>query len=124
MKFNHTAHKEMWNWLADNLTIDNLVEKSSWPGWQKYKSQPCLCFACGYDDLATPPRSLPDCSHCPLEWPDVTCDKDMPCLRSIYSTWEEAVDRYDEFSIEDVVELKKVAKQIADLPVKDGVECI
>ena len=121
MKFNHTAHKELWNWLADNPD----KKKNEWPGWISnnglYKCPENFCFACGYalsDDYMEE-----DCEFktCPLIWhnnenvhDDGNCWFNCECNGGEYGSWEDA----------ETAELKSwYARQIANLPVREGVEC-
>lgn len=108
-KFNHTAHKELWDWLAKNPD----KEKDDWKGWDihggKYVLDGNCCFACLYDDY-TEGR----CNDCPLVWAHLSCCSQE---NSLYKKWE----RFDEDEEETRAEL---ARQIRDLPVREGVECI
>lgn len=121
MKFNLTAHKELWNWLANNPD----KKKSEWPGWKrnggKYKHQANFCFACGY---ASSDDSMDDdCEFktCPFIWhnntnihDDGNCWLDCECDGSEYKSWKDA----------ETAKLKsRYARQIANLPVREGVEC-
>lgn len=51
IKFNHTAHKKLWGWLAKHPD----KEQADWPGW----------FACEYIF-----QKNTSCFWCPLKWPD------------------------------------------------------
>lgn len=109
MKFNHTAHKELWDWLAKNPKKD----KGDWPGWMTnggiYRS-PWLCFArnFGVDNYRL---STYSCKACPIKWPGTVCGGDD----GLFQKWENE---------ENLEERIKLAKQIRDLPAKEGVECI
>ena len=102
LKFNHTAHKEMWTWLAENPKMD----KDDWPGWAenggKHKDRLNLCFACDCCDV--------QCNLCPLVWPG-----EIPCYLSgqLFNLWGMSLDDEERASL---------ALQIANLPVKEGVE--
>ncbi len=99
--FNHTAHKELWNYLAENPT----KQKEDWPEWKvnggKYSRVDGNCFACEFtiDDT---------CYDCPLIWPIDFC--------ASYKKWAE-----EGISLE---ERTSLALQIANLPVKEGIETI
>lgn len=108
MKFNHTAHKKMWTWLSENPEMD----KFNWPGWEwnrgKYEEVENDCFACE--------ACSGICASCPLVWPknaegENICDHEG----GLWAEWElESFDRPETRS--------SLALQIANLPVKEGVE--
>ncbi|MBP2663523.1 MAG: hypothetical protein H6Q71_1471 [Firmicutes bacterium] len=99
--FQYTQHKALWNWLADNPD----KRKQQWPGWQCYAMGDC--FACEYDYL------LGDsCINCPLVWPGKFCNGDS---NGLFIKWSRT---------NDLQKRSELAKQIANLPVKDGVEYI
>lgn len=69
-KFNHTAHKELWDWLAKNPDRDT----RDWPRWRKnggeYQTPISHCFACEYDEEeGGEAGNIFACESCPLEWP-------------------------------------------------------
>jgi hypothetical protein len=102
--FDHTHHKELWNWLAENP----YDEKCDWPGWYynggKVDYAESDCFACE--------SSCNDCEECPLIWP-----KNINCfdMHGLYQRW---------LLSDDTEERKKLAEQIRDLPVREWVEVI
>ena len=103
--FNHTAHKELWNYLAENPT----KWKEDWPGWKinggEYSKVDSHCFACEFTICGT-------CYDCPLIWPSGCCTN----YSGLYKKW-----------VEEDINLKErtsLALQIANLPVKEGVETI
>ena len=108
--FNHTAHKELWNYLAENPT----EYKVSWPGWEwnggKYKKVNSYCFACEFTLGGT-------CCNCPLIWPGGYCTYEYNTSNyGLYRKW-----------VEENISLEKrtsLALKIANLPVRDGVETI
>ena len=106
VKFNHTKHKELWNWLADNPGS----LKQEWPGWNGKLVENC-CFACVYDEEKMAEEGCSECcKHCPLEWPgNLVCGED----NNLYSEWVDTIK--DDGSI---------ARKIANIPVKFGVETI
>lgn len=104
--FNHTAHKALWQWLSEKPG----KEKWEWPGWIDVKdvdmSDYGYCFACqaADDSLENP---------CPLEHEYVDCSTGE-CLNGLYIQWRCAKGR----------ERATLARQIRDLPVREGVKCI
>ena len=126
MKFNHTAHKGMWTWLAENPKMD----KDDWPGWEWnggiYGHVDFYCFACKYAIVKLREEKFPGfydvdiaedrCSRCPLIWPNnASYLTDLYCSghKGLYSLW--ARDTSLDFR-------SKIAFQIANLPVKEGVK--
>lgn len=103
--FNHTAHKELWNYLAENPT----KQKEDWPEWKvnggKYSRVDGNCFACEFTIDST-------CCDCPLIWPNNYCAG----YNGLYSKWAK-----EGISLE---ERTSSALQIANLPVKEGIETI
>lgn len=104
--FEHTLHKELWNWLAENPQ----QRKDDWPRWEKnggdieYISS--YCFACEYVDSLKQ-----NCEACPLVWPDgCKCCTDDGAL---YDQWDSAECNFKLRS--------ELALQIANLPVREGV---
>lgn len=107
-KFNHTGHKELWDWLAEHPN----KEKFDWPEWLAnggcYTNPGAFCFACGYANK----KGRVCCGNCPLVWPnDEKCSSDSA---SLYAQWGNEV--YWE-------KRSELARQIRDLPVWEGVEC-
>lgn len=102
-KFNHTAHKDMWLWLSVNPEM----EKEDWLGWKcnggDYDDANNGCFACEFSEDAS-------CYDCPIIWPSGHCMG----AGGIYEKW-----------VGECIDLKEratLALQIANLPVKEGVE--
>lgn len=82
-RFNHTAHKELWNWLAEHPDAD----KGDWPGWEKYGEVENLCFAC---ETVKNPKER--CEDCPLVWPlppfgESICGSFCIVYGSLYDNW-------------------------------------
>lgn len=112
--FMHKEHREMWLWLADNPS----KEKEDWPGL-KTRYARNECFACeyslvehagveGYESFY-----YVDCDICPFVWPEndfgnCVCDDDG----GLWCKW---------FHAKNNRQRKKLALQIANLPVKPGV---
>ncbi len=105
LKFNHTAHKEMWTWLSENPE----KEKDNWPGWEwnggVIDTTVNLCFACDYCYTA--------CFSCPLLWPKVKGEGRVCHTGGLYRKWK---------TCENLKSRSSLALQIANLPVKEGVE--
>ena len=110
--FNHTAHVQLWTWLADNPDRT----KEDWPGWDYYKRQDNDCFACTVSRAlcheAQSPREYFDVCHryCPLKWP-----RNKPCYAGVYGIWCDN----DNYKVR-----RKLAQYIANLPVKEGIQCV
>ena len=106
--FFHTAHKALWNWLSKNPEMT----KDNWPGWGfnggKVAHVKSSCFACGYFGLKL---RADDCEVCPLLWGE------RHCSNGLYRDWEDAM------GIEQYEVVSKLAAQIRDLPVREGVVC-
>lgn len=109
MKFNHTAHRELWNWLADNPEKN----KWNWPGWETYGNPENGCFACEYI------KNVPYVTkcNCPLIWPENYTEDANECMGAlgIYRVWDSSGNSGHRASL---------ARTIANLPVREGVECI
>jgi hypothetical protein len=105
--FNHTAHVALWDWLAKNPG----QVKWNWPGWSEIEGDPSqyeYCFGC---EAIKPGRACEN--GCPLVW-----SKHMSvdgCGKEWFF-WEGAKDDYEERT--------RLAEQIRDLPVREGVRCI
>lgn len=117
IKFNYTAHKEMWIWLARNPK----KYKEAWPGWKHnggpYHLVQCACFACEYDLKAT--HGLGSCKECPLIWykdPAFTMSCTYPYM-GLFIRWCDAKESHN-YKL-----ASKLAWRIAHLKVREGVEC-
>lgn len=106
--FELTKHRALWNWLADNPG----ETKDDWPGWVVYHGRRYIenwCYACVYDtDKGDEEGGSDCCEYCPLVWPG-----DLDCCEaySLYQEWRIAKEGAD-----------ILAREIANLPVKEGVE--
>lgn len=131
--FNHTAHKELWDWLANNPG----QPKSAWPGWSYYpdiKEEYNGCFACEYViRYKQAPLYLAPCSaHCPLVWPNSGACFDLH-REGLFARWNKCRLMAQCLSIEPwcfyevtasfYSTMSDLARQIRDLPVKEGVIC-
>lgn len=100
MVFNHTKHKELWQWLADNPKSC----KSEWPGWKDFPNRESNCFACN----AILERKLGThlCSErCPLF--------EKQCYEGEYKEYIKARHKKDWEAV------SMIAKKIRDMPVKE-----
>ena len=62
--FDHTSHKALWNWLAENPD----KEKEDWPGFNELRYVPDNeCFACQY--VWDGGGYIRCHEYCPLIWP-------------------------------------------------------
>ena len=112
MKFNYTAHKGLWNWLADNPS----AEKIEWPGWLRnggsFEDMLFHCPACQYARWNTG-----GCFKCPLIWVGEDGNDAskfyIACDHSYYGDWKRVGPS----------KKSELARQIANLPVREGVEC-
>jgi hypothetical protein len=96
--FNHTGHKDLWGWLAENPG----QRKFAWPKWVELggniEMPYSACFACDY-------------GCCPLDYED---NDPTACLGGLYDKYVNAKGK----------RRAALAAQIRDLPVRDGVTCI
>lgn len=103
MKFDKTNHRKLWLWLADNPEMN----KEDLPEWESIGAVYNNCFAC--DCLED---KLGSCiGFCPLVWPD-----DNWCLMGddLFTLWMNSTGQTR----------ADLARTIAELPVREGVECI
>jgi len=106
--FNHTAHVALWDWLSNNPD----KQKCHWPGWKSNDGDhDCViedCFACDYDPICPTGYFTED--GCPLIWPQKS------------SCWNGSTlyHRYLEAKL--ILTKKKIAAQIRDLPIREGVK--
>ena len=116
IKFNHSAHIKLWDWLSKNPSKG----KSSWPKWKENGGNVThvqnYCFACDYDDKKSDESNDNGengwCPYCPLVWP---YDKDCDNENGLFLRWCSTPGNDNEKQF--------LAEQIRDLPVKEGVEC-
>ena len=114
--FNHTAHKQLWLWLAVHPT----KTKNDWRGWKDIRN--ChvakTCFACEYAGQSEYSLCIYTeiCNGgCPLIWGgerNICFEED-----AIFTQWEYASKNSHRTR-------KRLALQIANLPVREGVKCI
>lgn len=120
LKFNHAAHVELWDWLAQHPDKG----KDDWPGWEESGAIPVFyCFACkAAERMAQYLKQLPkdsgvgaiNCATlCPLDWPGPSCVRDYYYHAGRFREWQLETD------LEKRVLL---AKNIRDLPVNDNLE--
>jgi len=106
MKFDRTNHRKLWYWLADNPEM----EKEEWPEWDDFRDDDGNikvtgeCFACEYKKKTD---GCPFMIYC--------CDYNIDqCLYGSYIRWERSTGETR----------ANLARTIAELPVREGVECI
>lgn len=105
VKFYHTLHKDMWNYLYENPNKN----KKDWPRWKRNGGDIKIvignCFACKYDY-----KFNGTCDHCPFN-----IDINKTCLNDLYIEW---------CHNNNLEKRKQLAKQIRDFPIKKGIKCI
>ena len=106
--FFHTAHKALWNWLSKHPEMD----KEDWPGWESnggnVKDSGTDCIAC---DFALQVKEKGQtCDFCPLCFPYDRCISGF----GLFMQWENSKTAWVK---------EKLAAQIRDLPVREGVVC-
>lgn len=122
----------MWEWMART----GATYKELWPGWEtqggQYEGCMNYCFACDYVEHNS-------CQDCPLALPEGH-KQGHSCLGGLFNKWATFADvvktmnrwgnivsiddDYKEFYDKALYMLKKTAKQISELPVKNGVKTI
>lgn len=110
--FDHTAHKRLWLWLASHPW----ASKEEWPGWKNCYPQLHDCFACDFastvrNDSIVYISAKSKCVFCPLEHNDK-----LNCLNNWYDLWDNL-----EKTPKNYLLLRKLARKIALLPVREGV---
>lgn len=131
--FNHTMHKELWQWIADNPS----AYAQQWPGWYEYgisknaardfnfctacacvgmtrtwQTQFCNEYTHDYGALLYVQRNLL-CVHCPLDWGYSSEDGHQLCCweeEGLHSNFENAYDFRD---------IEEYALAIRDLPLRE-----
>lgn len=111
MKFQHALHRKLWLWLADNPD----KRKYHWPKWRcnggTVEVPVNECFACEATGHST------GRCNCVLLWPDNDRPNANDCMGELglFRKWE----------WEDHCDTRaNLARTIAELPVREGVECI
>jgi len=122
--FNHSAHKRLWKWLAENPT----KSKWHWPEWKGnggiFSRVEADCFAC--DCTA---RCHINSAACPLIWP-LNGEGQLLCTNGgLWDEWDNIESCYSEDEIEnmsdeDKAERTRLALLIMNLPVKDGIKYV
>ena len=128
--FNHTRHKALWNWLADNPVKyydgeedelifnekDDVLLELEFDDAGEY-----ACYACKYSNENYPEirtNAVDYCPHCPLIWDNE--EEHYSCYNSnegngLYNQWQDA---------ENEEEKSKYARIIANLKVRPGIPTI
>ena len=122
MKFNLTAHREMWLWLAKHPDKN----KWDWPGWKynggTYEMDVAFrdCFACEYAGKKPDKPYEQECCRCPLIW---VRGNGMPMVPQPYMC--ENGGCYEAFKNSGAIKLRpRFATMVANLKVREGVETI
>lgn len=92
--FNHTAHKALWDWLSEHPEKG----KTEYPGWVIDQHLKGYCIAYMYKN---------NCLSCPFDA--------HICSDGLYEKWMNENNFFNR---------SKLAAQIRDLPVREGVKCI
>lgn len=131
--FNHTAHKELWDWIANNPDLTYW----EWPGWEQNGGEYGFLindnFACDYAHLVSTAHKFIDCRDCPLtQWTDPSVerryfsyvesdeyrgDAEGLCMIGLYGKW------CDAYYARDLEKIAYFAKKIRELPVKRHIVC-
>jgi len=122
------AHREMWNWLAENPA----AEKEEYPPLKElyakglYSEIPrSKCYLCEYAFQQAKELLRPDyyCDYCPLDWDVFKNITSYMCEESRYGEWRDnytdprfASSKFYETSLQI---RKQLAAQIAGLPEKE-----
>lgn len=135
--FNHTLHKVMWNWIAENPRST----KQSWvikeghkhlntkDKWNLNIHSNCFaCVACKRKQITALMKSrhgLACEDLCPLDWGNTVTCFEYPGLYNIYKMlYEEFLDSNVDYKIDILLEgISRTAKQIADRPIRQLKEC-
>lgn len=127
IKFQHTKHKALWDMIITllhdaNQDISSVARlkyeafNRLYPGESHLPTS--ICYACEYDediiDMFTEENQPEPCENCPLLWPDnKLCDEEN---NSLYSSFLYACH------INDRQKAIKIAEDIRDCPVREGVD--
>lgn len=133
IKFNHSAHVKMWNWLAENpgkrkedavkaLNLPQATEKAVPTGL-------AFAYACAYAKArveGTEKEYI--CDDCPFSREEGEDEfgkrDDGECLGGLVALWMYCRIDAERGDSEAIALTTKIAKYIASLPVRDGVETI
>ncbi len=117
--FNHTAHRQLWYWIAGlKASPDGCAESPNefWLQANKHEPMRNHCFACQYAlEKSESSRCKCICEHCPLDW-----GTHNYCLHPSGNTLYHKRTKAKVFS----AEWRELSMAIATLPVKDGVKVI
>lgn len=131
--FKHTAHKALWDWIANNPYLTYW----EWPGWEHNggECEPLINdnFACDYAYDTSPDNEFINCRNCPLDqWAEPSVerryfsyveseeyrgDAEGLCMYGLYGLW------CDAYYSRDLEKISYFAKKIRDLPVKRHIVC-
>lgn len=109
--FDHTKHKELWQWLSEHPKAD---KKDAFIDLLGFPAPRAYCYACGAcEALMLAERrgtGVLDCRLCPLEWPGGECEFLSSSGVGLYWQWTAPKTT--------PAERADLARQIRDLPVK------
>lgn len=130
-RFYHTAHKQLWDWLAAHPD----KYKDEWPGWEEWDEHPGSalfgCFACAPAQVASKVHGddYSRCEACPLDWaPYEFCCQEIDSGYSengVFCQWDGLLEEYfyaDLNASDDVLAIlakrAELARQICDMPLR------
>ena len=109
IEFRWEEHKRLWNWLSENPG----ATKSDWPEWNIYGHSMTHCFACDFQSAFKEKNNVEKaymhsiCNFCPLSKNSSCLMRN--CLGRLYYQWAWGP----------IKERPALAKQIANLPLRD-----
>ena len=130
MIFDHTSHVRLWDAVIDELNEydpeedpkdgEDIKEMAFARAFGRYEIKPCYyCFACDYTEQITEfPQNR--CIHCPLDWKTVS-GYDTCCTPADLGLYNEYMNAIEDDDIDMAI---LIAKQIRDVPVKEGIDTI
>lgn len=109
--FNHTKHKELWQWLSEHPEAG---KENAFIALGGFPAPRAGCYACGACEalMLAEHRGtrVLDCRLCPLEWPGIDCEFSNLSSAGLYFKWVHPKTT--------PAERADLARQIRDLPVK------
>ena len=134
--FNHTGHIKLWNAIIDELKrikktgpenrtaeyqIADIKDDAYFEAFGKDVQMPLyVCFACEYDNEVGK-TAINRCKNCPLNWPKsgtgLNCCIDEDYEDGLYDLLADSISGQD---YDDAI---RIAEEIRDASVKEGVVC-